>query len=50
MNPMLTTGKSWAPTTFGKFFCLKPVCHEEDKQDNKDIAPEKKEKKGVPHY
>ena len=41
MNPMLTIGKSWA-TTFWNFFCLKPVCHQEDKQDNKDIAPEKK--------
>ena len=40
-NPMLTSGKSWA-TTFGDFFCLKSVCHQEDKQDNKDIAPEKK--------
>ena len=41
MNPMLTIGKSWA-TTFGKFFCLKSVCHQEDKQDYKDIAVEKK--------
>ena len=41
MNPMQTIGKSWA-TTFWNFFCLKPVCHQEDKQDNKDIALEKK--------